>query len=296
MKKILILLLLIEGSLSYAQDTDGVYINSELFPSADIGSVVKLEAGIDIPLINTSKDKLAIGGGIQNSDFNFVDKNVPFETDQIESFNSFGLKFKYQRSLANNWAINLMAESQISSNFDDANINSNDIFINGLITLEKFNEEKNSKWTFGATYDIQYGIYHPIPIVTYTKRISDAWAYKLGVPDSRIKWSLSENHNFEGFTTLTGFTGNINDDIDVYKEDYTGTLRQTSVLVGLGYNYTFWNKFKASVNGGYSAYNRMQIQDYDNEEIYDFDISNSFYLNFGLKYIFKNKTNIKNLY
>jgi len=296
MKKILILLLLLEGGLSFAQDTDDVYINSELFPSADIGSVVKLKAGIDIPLLNTSKDKFTIGGKIQNSTFNFVDKNVPFETDQIESFNSFSLKFKYQRRLVNDWAINLMAESQISSNFDDNSISTNDIFINGLITLEKFNEEENSKWTFGATYDIQYGLYHPIPIVTYTKRISDAWAYKLGVPDSRVKLSLSENHDFEGFATLTGFTGNINDDIDVYKEDYTGTLRQTSVLVGLGYNYTLWNKFKASVNGGYSLYNRMQIQDYDNEEIYDFDISNSFYLNLGLKYIFKNNTEIKSLY
>lgn len=296
MKKILILLVLVRANLSYAQETDGIYVDYERFPSSDVGSVDKVEAGIAIPLLNTSKEKLTVGGKVQNISFYFVDRNVPFETDEIEGFNSFSLKFAYQRSLSDNWAINLMGESQVSSNFDQTQIKSNDIFFNALVTLDKYSEENNSLWTFGAVYDIKYGLYHPVPIVAYTKRINDVWAYKIGVPDSRVKWSLGENHNFEGFATLTGFTGNINDDIDIYKEDYTGTLRQTSFLLGLGYNITFWKNFKATLKGGHTVYNRMQVQDYSNDEIYDFDMSNSFYLNFGLKYAFGNKTKIKSPY
>ncbi|OEI80221.1 hypothetical protein AST99_10565 [Formosa algae] len=78
--------------------------------------------------------------------------------------------------------------------------------------------------------------------------------------------------------------------------EYSGTLRQTSVLLGLGYNFNFLKNFKATLNGGYSVYNSLQLQDYDNEEIYDFEIPNSFYLNVGVKYIFKSKTNVKRLY
>lgn len=297
MKKVLIFLsLAIGSSVIYAQETDDVYINTQFLPSADVGSFVKMEAGISVPLLNTSKDKLSIGGYFQNNSLNFEDKNVPFETDDIETFNVFGLKFNYQRSLSDNWAINFMGGSQISSNFDESEIKSDDIFFNALVTVDKFNEENNTQWTLGATYDIKYGLYFPIPIVTYAKRISDAWAYKLGVPDSRVKWTLSDHHNFEGFATLTGFTGNINDEIEIYKEDYEGTLRQTTVLLGLGYNYTFWDNFKVTVNGGYSVYNHMQVQDYDHDEIYDFDISNSLYISAGIKYTFDNKTNIKSVY
>ena len=296
MKKVLILLVLIAVNWSYAQDTDDIYVNSEFFPSSDIASQVKLEAGIAIPLVNTNREKLTIGGKIQNSSFSFVDRNVPFETDQIEDFNSFSLKFKYQRNLGNDWYVNLMGESQVSSNFDEQQITSDDIFFNALVTLNKYSEEKNSMWTVGAVYDIQYGLYHPIPIIAYTKRINDAWAYKIGAPDSRVKWSLGENHDFEGFASLTGFTSNINDGIEVYKEDYTGTLRQTSFLIGLGYNFTFWDNFKATVTGGYTVYNRMQIQDYNNDEVYDFEMTNSSYLNVGLKYSFKNNSKVKSLY
>ncbi|PNW26552.1 DUF6268 family outer membrane beta-barrel protein [Formosa algae] len=296
MKKVWILLVCIGTSVSYAQQVDGVYVNTEILPSFDVSTAIKLEAGIDLPVINTSKDKLTIGGKVQNTSFNYVDEDVPFETDEIENFNAFSFRFNYQRSLSDSWALNVMGESQVSSNFGENEIKTDDLFFNALVTLEKYNAEKNSIWTFGAAYDIKYGLYYPIPVISYTKRIDDAWAYKIGVPDTRVKWSFAKNHEVEGFATLNGFTGNVNDGVDVYKVEYSGTLRQTSVLLGLGYNFNFLKNFKATLNGGYSVYNSLQLQDYDNEEIYDFEIPNSFYLNVGVKYIFKSKTNVKRLY
>ncbi|WP_159023854.1 DUF6268 family outer membrane beta-barrel protein [Formosa sp. L2A11] len=296
MKKVLILLLLLGAKMSYAQDTDGIYVNSDFFPSYDVGSVIKLEAGLNYPVINTSTEKFTVGGKVQSASYNYVDDDVPFDTEEIEDFKSFSIKLKYQRSLSDSWALNLMGETQVSSNFGENEIKGDDLFFNALVTLEKYNEENNTIWTFGAAYDIKYGLNYPIPVLSYTKRLDEAWAYKIGVPDMRVKWTMAENHEFEGFATLTGFTGNINDGIDVYKIEYSGTLRQTSVLLGLGYNYTFLKHFKATVNGGYSVYNSLQIKDYDNEEVYDFDMPNSFYFNVGLKYEFKNKTKVKSVY
>ena len=296
MKKILIVLLLIGVNITYAQEVDGIYLNSEFLPGTDVTGVTKLEAGLDFPLLNTSKEKLTFGGKIQSISYDFVDLDVPFETDEIESFKSFSFKLAYQRSLSENWALKLIAESQVSSNFDDNEIKSNDIFFNAMATLQKYNTKNNTLLTFGAAYDIKYGLYYPIPVVSYTKRIDESWAYKIGFPDARVKYSISENHDFEGFATLNGFTGNINDGVDVHKIEYNGTLRQTSYLLGLGYNISFLKNFKASLSGGYSLYNKLQIQDYNNDEVYDFDASNSFYLNLGVKYKFKNKTSIKKLY
>ncbi|MRI00065.1 hypothetical protein GH721_05890 [Kriegella sp. EG-1] len=296
MKKLWMLLVIVVTNWSYSQETDDIYINSELLPDSEIGSLLKLEVGAAIPIVNTSKEKVTIGGKIQNTSIEYVDKNVPFETDQIENFNSFSLKFTYQRSLNDNWALNVMGESQVASNFDRSEINAEDVFFNAMISLDKYNEEQNSIWTFGATYDIKYGLYFPIPIIAYTKRINEAWAYKIGLPESRVKWSFAENHNLVGFATLTGFTGNLNDEIEVYKEDYTGVLRQTSFVLGLGYEFSIMQKFKATLRGGHTVYNRMQLQNYNNDEIYDFDMANSFYVNVGVKFTFDNKTKTKSVY
>ncbi|MDW5288237.1 DUF6268 family outer membrane beta-barrel protein [Formosa sp. PL04] len=296
MKKILILLLVIGAKMTYAQEVDGVYLKGEMFPGTDVTDITKLEAGINILLINTSKEKLTVGGKFQNTNFIYVDSDVPFETDEIEDFNTFSFKLAYQRRLSDTWSINVMGESQVSSNFGQNDISSEDLFFNARATFEKYDETNNAIWTLGAAYDIQYGLYYPIPVFAYTKRLDDAWAYKIGFPDARVKWSLSDHHNFEGFATLTGFTGNINDGVEIYKEDYYGTLRQTSYLLGLGYNYNFLQNFEASVNGGYSMYNSLKIQDYSNNTVYDFDASNSFYLNVGVKYKFKDNSTIKSLY
>jgi len=296
MKKVLIVLLLVGVKFTYGQETDGVYLKSNFLPGTDVTDVTNLEAGVAFPIINTSKEKFSIGGKIQDISYAFVDEDVPFETDEIESFKSFSFNLAYQRILGENWALNLMAESQVSSNFDENEIKTEDLFFNAKATLQKFNSENNSLWTLGAAYDIKYGLNYPIPVISYTKRLDETWAYKIGFPDARVKFSLSENHNFEGFAILNGFSGNINDGIDVSKVEYSGVLRQTSYILGLGYNITFLKNFEASLSGGYSLYNNMQIQDYDNNEVYDFEISNSGYLNFGVKYKFKNKTNIKKVY
>lgn len=296
MKKVSIFLMLVMVSWVYGQETDDVYIQSEFLPSNDVTDIYRLQAGADIPMINTTTEKFTIGGKLQNTTLSYIDIDVPFETEEIETFNSFSLGFTYQRNLRNDWSIYAMQESQISSNFRDDNIASDDLFFNAMLTLSKYNGRDNSILTFGAAYDIKYGLYYPIPVITYARRLNDNWAYKVGVLDSRVKYTLAKNHDFEGFATLSGFTGNVNDEVEVYKEDYSSTLRQTSVLLGLGYNVRLWEKFTATAKGGYTAYNRMQIQDYSNNEIYDFDMSNSFYFNVGVKYTFTNKTNDREVY
>ncbi|WP_434036398.1 DUF6268 family outer membrane beta-barrel protein [Formosa sp. 4Alg 33] len=285
-----------EKSMDSSQEGDAIYLSAEQFPGTDVSDVTKLEAGIAFPIINTNKEKLTIGGKVQNTSFSYVDKDVPFATDEIEDFNAFSFKLGYERRLSDRWSLQLMGESQVASNFGENEIKSEDIFFNASAVLERYNESNNSIWTFGATYDIQYGLYYPIPVIAYTKRIDESWAYKIGFPDARVRWFLSEHHNFEGFATLKGFTGNINDEVEVYKEDYSGTLRQTRYILGLGYNVSFFKTFEANISGGYSMYNTMKIQDYNHNEVYDFEPLNSYYLNLSLKYKFKSNTAIRSLY
>ena len=297
MKKIAFVFMLTLGGATYAQEASTIYFNSEFFPNTEVTDVSRTTLGIDIPVIKSNdKESFSVGASYQSTNLNYVDIDVPFETYQIEGFHTFALKLEYNRLLANNWGITLMAQSQISSNFDEMDYGENDLFFNGAVIFNKLNEDNMSMWSFGVINDAQYGFYFPIPTVSYTKRINDSWAYKLGVPDSRVKWTWNQNSNFEAFAALDGFSGNINDEIDIYKEDYMGTLRQTTVVSGLEYNFNFWRNFQLYAKGGYTLYNNMEVQDYDNEEIYDFNLANGWYFNVGMSYKLGKKVKLKSPY
>lgn len=297
MRKLVIIFILSAVGVGFSQETGSVYFNSEILPNSEVGTFKKNSVGFDFPLKNfSSKESISLIGEYQNLNIGYVDEDVPFETYQIDNFQTFSLGLLYNRILENGWGFSLKVAPQISSNFDEEELGNEDIFVNGSLVFDKLNEENNSMWSFGVEYDAQNGLNFPIPVVAYTKRIDDQWAYKIGFPDSRLKWSFRENHNFEAFTTLDGFAGNINDDIEIYREDYTGKLKNTYLVGGVGYNVTFLKAFVFNAKAGYSAFNTMEVQDYDSDEIYDFELENGLYYNFGLRYNFGKKAKIKSPY
>lgn len=297
MRNLVIIVILSSVGLGFSQETGSVYFSSELLPSSDVGTVAKNSIGFEIPIKNRNKkESISVIGEYQNSNINFVDADVPFETDQIENFHTFTLGLLYNRILKNGWGYTFKVAPQISSNYDEQEFDSNDILINGSVVFDKLNEEKQTMWSFGAEYDTQNGLNFPIPVIAYTKRLNEKLAYKIGFPDSRAKWTLNNNNNIEAFTTLDGLSSNINDDIDIYKEDYTGTLKHTYLVGGLGYNLTFLKNFELNAKAGYSGFNTMKVQDYDNNEIYDFDIKNSLYFNLGVKFNLNQITKVKSPY
>ncbi|MRX66174.1 MULTISPECIES: DUF6268 family outer membrane beta-barrel protein [Maribacter] len=297
MRKLVIIFILSAVGVGFSQETGSVYFNSEILPNSEVGTFKKNSVGFDFPIKNfSSKESISLIGEYQNLNIGYVDEDVPFETYQIDNFQTFSLGLLYNRILENGWGFSLKVAPQISSNFDEEELGNEDIFVNGSLVFDKLNEENNSMWSFGVEYDAQNGLNFPIPVVAYTKRIDDQWAYKIGFPDSRLKWSFRENHNFEAFTTLDGFAGNINDDIEIYREDYTGKLKNTYLVGGVGYNVTFLKAFVFNAKAGYSAFNTMEVQDYDSDEIYDFELENGLYYNFGLRYNFGKKAKVKSPY
>ncbi len=297
MRKLVIILILSSVGVGFAQESGSIYLNSEFLPNSEVGTIKKNNVGFVIPLKNAvNKESISIIGDYQTTHFKFVDEDVPFETEQIDNYQTMTLGLLYNRILNDSWGFTFKLAPQLSSNYDENEFESNDIFINGSVIFDKLNVEKQTMWTFGVEYDAQYGLNFPIPVIAYTKRLNDKWAYKVGFPDSRAKWTFSDNHNFEAFTTLKGLVGNINDDVEIYKVDYTGTLNSTYFVGGLGYNLRFLKNFLLESKVGFSAVNNLKVQSYDNDEIYDFDMKNSLYLNFGLKYNLKSLVKVKSPY
>ncbi|WP_151198045.1 DUF6268 family outer membrane beta-barrel protein [Cellulophaga baltica] len=297
MRKLVVILILSTVGVGFSQETGSVYITSEFLPNSEVGTIKKNKVGFDIPLKTVfGKETISLFGEYQNLNIGYVDKDVPFETHQIDNFQTVSLGLLYDRVLENGWGFSLKLAPQISSNFDINAFDSRDIFINGSLLFDKLNTENQSMWSFGVSYDVQNGLDFPIPVIAYTKRLDEKWAYKIGFPDARLKWSFHKNHRIEAFTTLGGFAGNMNDDVEIYKTDYRGNLKSTYMLGGVGYTISFLKDFEFNAKAGYSAFNNMEVQDYDTNEIYNFSMENGAYYNFGVTYKLKVKSKVKSPY
>jgi hypothetical protein len=297
MRKLVFILILSAVGVGFAQETGSIYVNSEFLQNTQVATIKKNNAGFVIPLKNAvNKESISFIGEYQSTHIKFVDEDVPFETEQVDNYQTFSFGVLYNRILKNGWGFTFKLEPQLSSNYDEYEFQNNDIFINGSVVFDKLNAEAQTMWTFGAEYDAQNGLNFPIPVIAYTKRLSDKWAYKIGFPDSRAKWTLNNNHNIEAFTTLDGLVGNINDDVEIYKVDYTGTMNNTYFVGGIGYNLRFLKNFLFESKVGYTMVNNLKVQSYDNDEIYDFNLQNSLYINFGLKYNLKSLVKVKSPY
>lgn len=290
MKKVALILAILSSGLSMAQTSDEIGFEQGLFSGSNVATINKTKFVVGFPLLKTDSYSLSLGGDYQATNIEYVDADVPFTTEMIEHFNMFSGSLKFAHALADNWSVILTGEGQISSNFEN-DMGSDDVFYNGSLIFRNTDVENNTVWKIGAIYDHQYGLDTPIPWVTYSKQVTEKFGYQIGFPEMYAKYNLGLSHQFRAFAKLDGFMGSFNDEMEVKVSDFeeTGILRQTSVVSGLGYSFNFLDNFSLHIDAGFSLYNNMTVEDYNGNEIYDFDYNNGFYGTIGIKYRFNNK-------
>ncbi|MCK0161328.1 DUF6268 family outer membrane beta-barrel protein [Allomuricauda sp. F6463D] len=290
MKKVALIMAVLSSGLSMAQISDEIGFEQGLFSGSNVAKINKTKFVVGFPLFKTDRYSLSLGGAYQATNIEYVDVDVPFTTEMIEDFNMFSGSLKFAHALADSWSVILTGEGQISSNFDN-DMGGDDVFYNGSLIFRNTDVENNTVWKIGAIYDHQYGLDTPIPWVTYSKQLTEKFGYQIGFPEMYANYNLGLCHQFSAFAKLDGFMGSFNDEMEVKVSDFddTGILRQTSVVSGLGYSFNFLDNFSLNIDAGFSLYNNMTVEDYDGNEIYDFDYNNGFYGTIGIKYRFNNK-------
>ncbi|MAU17774.1 MAG: hypothetical protein CMH46_19790 [Muricauda sp.] len=290
MKKVVLILAILHFGFSMAQSSDEIGFEQGLFSGSNVATINKTKFVVGFPLLKTDSYSLSLGGDYQATNIEYVDADVPFTTEMIEHFNMFSGSLKFAHALPDNWSVVLTGEGQISSNFEN-DMGGDDVFYNGSLIFRNTDVENNSIWKIGVIYDHQYGIDTPIPWVTYSKQVTEKFGYQLGIPEMYATYNVGQSHQFTAFAKLDGFMGSFNDEMEVKVSDFedTGILRQTSVVSGLGYQFNFLGNFSLNIDAGFSLYNNMTVEDYDGNEIYDFDYNNGFYGTIGVKYRFNNK-------
>lgn len=285
-----LLIALCIGNLALSQVPDNIYAEGEVLPGNNITDVSKLKAGLSLPLIKNENNSLSIGGDYQYTQYDYIDKDIPYETSEIERFYMVSASLKYAHTLGNQWSFTALVEGQLSPSYSNITRKEN-YFVNGTLLLRKIDTIKNSIWSFGVIYDHQYGFNTPIPAISYYKEASEKWSYKIGVPEMETHYKAGKSHDFSAFAKLDGFMGAFNEDLEISRANFDGTgiLRQTTVIGGLGYSLKLWGNSSLDLKGGYTLYNNLSVTDYDYHDIYNFDIKNYFYFHAGIKVLIPNK-------
>lgn len=271
-----------------AQTTNLARLEYTYFPQKQSeNSFRRLRAFVQLPIkINGTDDYLVPGLEYRSVNLKYND-SAPFQTQNLEDFQSFEAKLGYIKKINESWRVAGEAGIIAASNFSSNQLQSSDLLFTGSIygiLQKKLDDIKKYRLLFGLNYSTSAGFPFPLPVVMYNKTINLSWSYNIGVPKSNIKYVFNDKHTLQLFVTLDGFYANVQDDINLSNSLDAKEISMRVVLAGLGYEYYFTEHLLFFSYVGYTLGNDIRLRDRNKNTVYTINNSNSFYARGGLKF------------
>ena len=273
-------------STAQVRDLAGVDYTTTLGTDDD-PDFARIRVWINIPTKLKGKERYLINGfRYSNAKINFNDDNG-FSTQDLEEFHSLEYTLGYTYPINDKWRFTAQVSPTITSNLTDG-ISFNDVIINGGVilirTIESGKNGKKSRLSVGLTYNQTIGIPAPIPFINYWREVSDRVTYTLGFPISKVKYFLNnKKSSLETFIRLDGYYANLSNDILVNGEN-AEAISLSQIITGIGFDKYYGKRGNLFFKAGYSLRNSLRLNENISDEIFDFDLSNAFYLRVGFKF------------
>jgi hypothetical protein len=143
---------------------------------------------------------------------NTIDYNsgMTLNTSTIENFKTLKYSVGFLNNINNIWKYRVQIAPTISSNFESS-ISFEDIFINGSIVFIKANNK--SKLRLGLAYNSGFGMNTPIPVLSYSRKVTNNFLYTIGMPETKFEYKFSQNNKAKLYLKPRGFYSNISNNI-----------------------------------------------------------------------------------
>ncbi|MFK5959007.1 MAG: DUF6268 family outer membrane beta-barrel protein [Lutibacter sp.] len=236
---------------------------------------VKLKKGVLLNSLSFSTNKI---------DYN---SEISLNTSTIENFKTIKYAIGFLNNINKTWKFKARIAPTISSNFD-SNITSNDVFINGSLVFMKVNN--GSKLRLGLAYNSGFGMNTPIPVLSYSRKVSDTFSYTLGMPETKLEYTFSKYNKLNLYIKPRGFYSNISNNIILDSSEEAEKAKYTTVISGFNYLHQiddFWN---ISINAGYQISSKYNLLN-GNDSVYEFETKNNLFVGLNLKFELLNKKN-----
>lgn len=282
-----VFLLMIVSTAGNAQNFEifSVGLNSTLNNSNSVG-LRNANININLPL------KLKSGVLTNSISFSryYLDYNrdETMKTETIESFKTLKYTLGYFTKINDIWGLKTNISPTISSNFESG-ITMEDFFLNGSLAFIKTGKKGNLH--LGLVYNTGFGTNKAMPIISYSGKVNSVFSYMLGMPITKIEYSINSTNKASFYLKPKGFYSNISDNLIINTDEKVEKVKYKSIQTGVNYSHSIDEFWKLSLDAGYQFSTKYELLN-NRESVYEFKTKNSFFVGLNLKYdLLKNKKN-----
>lgn len=290
------------SGLLFAQTTDLGRADYMYLPfSKSDNSIQRYRAILQVPIpLDSEKKRLfVVGMEYRHSSIDIKDEEdvVAFGENDVSSIKEMKTYAGYVWTPKENWRIGVKAGMRIESDWQGKLISDDFIYEIGAYAIKDKTKDleegdKPYRLIFGLNYSTVPGRWYPLPIINYYKEFHPDWTYTLGVPKTNIRYYLNASHKdaVQAYASLDNLYSNIQQNFvpvsaSQNSEGRTAeSIQETIVMLGLGYEHFFTEKFLFYAYGSHSVYNSFVLEDGKGKKVYKINSQNSPYIRVGLKY------------
>lgn len=292
--KLLITLLILVSLKGYSQFEGDLFIfNYTLAPIGnDNIDYYNTDFKVNIP-VKLKKGMLLNSMGLDYFQMGY--KQTTFNTEYINQYYNISYELMYLHPINHKWELSTKVGLSITSNLANS-LTSEDLLFNGEITAitKAGTKEAPSRFTFGVGYATFFGRPRVLPLLSYTKKVSETFSYQIGFPNTYATYTINERNAVKATIASNGFYANLSNSIGVTLTKQANKASYNSILLGLDYNYRLDNTWLLTFNAGYSVSNTYRLLDQNNGTVNDFELTPSPSFSTGIKYNLKNKLKNRN--
>lgn len=266
--------------------TSGKAQHFEIF-SADINTTLNNSnsVGLKNATININLP-LKLKKGVLTNSLLFSQYFLDYNTDEtmntatIESFKTLKYTLGYFTKINDTWGFKTNISPTISSNFESG-ITMEDVFLNGSLAFIKTGKKGNLH--LGLVYNTGFGTNKAMPIISYSRKVNSVFSYMLGMPITKIEYSINSTNKAIFYLKPKGFYSNISDNLIINTDEKAEKVKYKSIQTGVNYSHSIDEFWKLSLNGGYQFSTKYELLN-NNESVHEFKTKNSFFVGLNLKY------------
>jgi len=273
-----------------SQMTDLTRIEYTYFPQKKSdNSFRRFRTFIHIPLKLDDNAYLIPGFEYRNVNFKLRDP-LPFSTNGNERYQSFATTIGFTDMLNSEWRYAFKVGVKLASDFEGNPIASDIVYeafagvIKDKTKVDLTSSNKPWRLILGVSYSTIVGRPFPLPVVNYYREFQPKWSYTLGIPKTNLKHQFNNKHSLQAYVTLDGFFANIQNDINVPNVGVGENISMTTVLSGLGYEYSLTKNLFLYAYLGHTIINDIRLRDTNGKDVFTINSVNSFYGRTGIKF------------
>ncbi|GMN07072.1 hypothetical protein MTsPCn5_24610 [Croceitalea sp. MTPC5] len=280
-----------EGGTAQKKEKSGfATFHYDMVPEVGEASWNQYSVAFNKSLFSFKRQELGFVAGYRNTTYDFFETAIPSVTKAFEEIHLITGGFFYRHDLQRNWGFEVTFSPVISSTLDSG-ISGADFQYGGNANIHKIwntNDGKVTALKLGAGYGTALGQPSFYPVFSFMTTFN-RWSLELGFPGSSITYDITPRHDLCLNAEYLGSYANIQNGLPIGQEVYNDSkLEYEAIDLGVTHKYRLQPNFTSVLRMGYLMDNNLRLLSGNEQQLNEFNTSESIYFSMGLILNFNN--------